>query len=132
MTRDALCAMLEQLRANGIRDVHFLVHSLGASVVLRSICDDPDKRIARLFAECEVPGGGGDGGAAAASPPAPPTGRGSSGGPSGSPHQSESSAPPLQLLRLKTFTLLHPDCSLKRLVRHGCAALRRLYATLQH
>ena len=103
-TRDALAAMLSELRANGVRDVHFLVHSLGSTVVLRSICDDPDQKIVQLFAEC---GGGqghqGQGEAKAA---------------------AAASAPPL--LRLKTFTLLHPDCSHKRFVRHDFAILRRL------
>ena len=110
-TRDALCSMLEELRANGVRDVHFLVHSLGSTVVLRSICDDPEKRIARLFAECEPPPR-----AAAA---AAATGRDGS-----SP--TTSSSGPLPLLRLKTFTLLHPDCSLRQFVSHDFAILRRL------
>ena len=112
-TRDALCSMLKQLRANGVRDVHFLVHSLGSTVVLRSICHDPDERIARLFAGCDTSLGGSgggepDGGAASSSP---------------SPSTTDGSPP---LLRLKTFTLLHPDTSLKRFVRHDFAVLRRL------
>ncbi|GBG24405.1 Hypothetical Protein FCC1311_006232 [Hondaea fermentalgiana] len=111
-------SMLDGLRDAGIRDVHFLTHSMGVHALMGAFADKPDgsrSDVSRRFslapdfaADQHGPNGAVDGldvesGAAATQGP----------GLDGQP-----------LLRARTITLLNPDYPLASFVNHGFATIR--------
>jgi hypothetical protein len=109
-THAALAWFLRDLQAAGIRDVHFLVHSLGAQAVLSALRDDPvtfeRSPVSKLFARASEPD------FLSSSNSSSSTNNTSIGG----------------YLRLRTCTLLNPDTPLSSFLHHDFSGLRRVCA----